>query len=441
MSSVARQAAAAADQAGDPARAAELARLALAEAGTPEQRAQAGITLAPLLTPLVTGLEDQEVTVAEAALADAAGEAELTARARFVLGRALLLAGRFAEAVPVADQAAAQARELGMADESLGARATAYFARRQLGEQDAAEEAALTAAATGGESVETALWVLTRMADWWWPADPARGEPIALAAHTLAVDQGVRASIRGAWARETLTLCRWLTGHWDDVDELAATDPLAVNDPTAGAVALECEVDIARGRLDLARRRLQLAEKVTTDALSRTFVAIVTADLCLAERDPATAAALCLAGIADPPPETGFADFETILVSRAVAALADARDAGDDVERAAAVLAAADRVEQRLAERPNPRLSAIPQSALRAHGSRLDGGGDPDLWRQAIELRTGQPYEIAKCRYQLAKALLAAGDTATADRELDLAADACRELGAVVLLDRITALR
>lgn len=82
MSSVARQAAAAADQAGDPARAAELARLALAEAGTPEQRAQAGITLAPLLTPLVTGLEDQEVTVAEAALADAAGEAELTARAR-----------------------------------------------------------------------------------------------------------------------------------------------------------------------------------------------------------------------------------------------------------------------------------------------------------------------------------------------------------------------
>lgn len=343
----------------------------------------------------------------------------------------------------MADEAVAGARAIGTGSDDgvvLGARATAFLARCRLGEVDAAEEAALAEAAAGCADAETGLWVLTRMADWWWPVDPARAEGLASAAYTYAVGQGVRSSVRGIWARETLTLCRWLTGAWDEIEHLAQSDPLAVDDATAGTVALECEVDIARGRTDRARRALEIAEKVTCDALSRTFVAFVTVDLHLAEGDPAAAAARCLDALSNPPPETGFADFEGILVACAVAALADAKESGVPLDHAAALLAAADRVEERAAGDPDPRLDAIPLSAMRAHRCRLGGHGDPELWRAAIELRAGQPFEIARCRYYLAASLLARGDTEGAHAQLAAAAEACRELGAVRLLERIEAL-
>lgn len=428
----------AATQAGRMAHAAELARLAVDEAGTGRERAAARLALAPLLTPLVTGRPDEEISVARAAIVDAGDDAELAARARFVLARAYLLAGRFRDAVPLADQARADAESLGIADTALGARATAFLARCHLGEQDPAEEDALAAAAADCPDVETGLWVLTRLADWWWPTDPVKGERSATAAYDLAGRHGIGTSVRAVWARETLVLCRWLTGHWDAIVDLARTEPLAVNDATSGTVALECQVDIARGRFDVARRKLDLAAKVTTDALGRAFLAIASTDLSLAEGDPAGAAAHSVESLTQLPPELGFADFEAILVGRGIAALADAVDSGIDVD-GSTLIAAADRIEQRASAEPNRRLSAIPLSALRAHRSRLTGRADPALWRAAIELRAEQPFEIARCRYFLAAALLP-GDPDEAHRQLATAVETCRELGAAVLLERIEAL-
>ncbi|MPY81031.1 MAG: hypothetical protein GEV04_21885 [Actinophytocola sp.] len=438
---VALAASRAANQSGDPRRAAALARTALGEAMTPRDRALARLALAPLLTPLVTGRQDEEIGVAELALQDAEDSADpaLVADARFVLARAYLLGGRFADAARLADGAASSGDDA----VALGARATAYLARCQLGDVDPAVATSLAEDARTCPDAETALWVLTRIADWWWPTDPARAEPIARAAYACATEQGVRSSVRGMWARETLTLCQWLTGRWDAIEDRMTTDPLAVNDATAGIVALECEVDIARDRLDRARRRLDLAAKVTTDVLNQLFAATATADLNLAAGDPAAAAACTLEALADPPPQTGFVDFEAILAARGMMALAEAHDDGTQLDAAPAVLAAADRVLARAEREPDPRLTAIPLSAIKAHRSRLDGG-DPELWRAAITLRHGQPFEIAKCRFFLAQALSASGataDTAAAKAELDLAAATFRELGASRFLASADSLR
>ncbi|MGH3519465.1 MAG: hypothetical protein ACRDQ7_19005, partial [Haloechinothrix sp.] len=439
LSEVARRASDAANHSGAMNRAAELARLAIESAQTQRERAQAGLTLAPLLTPLVTGDTTEEIAVATTAIAEAGDDRELVARGRFILARAHLLAGRFGDAIPLADKVAADGRRLGLDDLALGARATAFLARCQLGDGDPAEEVALAEAATASDDIETGLWVLTRLADWWWPTDTVKGERSALAAYDYAVDHGVRTSIRGVWARETLVLCRWQGGNWDGIEELANAEPLAINDATAGTVALESRVDIARGRLDLARRRLELAIKVTTDALGRAFIAVAMVEASLAQGDPAAAVAVCVENLADLPPQSGFADFESLLVARGLGALADARDAGIDIADPAALLAVADRVEQRASATPDPRLTENPLSLLRAHRGRLDGG-DPTLWEVAIDQRAELPYEMAECRFYLAKALLAARDPDGASRQLRAAAETCRELGAVGLLGRIDAL-
>lgn len=435
-STAAREASGAAYHAGEIGRAAELAQLAVDEAETRRERTLGRLTLAPLLTPLVTGSRTEEVTVAEAAIADAGDDRELATRGRFILARAHLLAGRFVDAIPIAEAVAADSRELNLADLALGARATAFLAKCQLGDVDPAEEAALAEAALASTDVETGLWVLTRLADRWWPIGPAKAEHAAAAAYDYAVEHGVRSSIRGIWARETLVLCRWLNGNWDGIEELAGTEPLAINDATAGTVALESQVDIARGNTERARRSLALAAKVTTDALSRAFIADAMVALALAERDPAAAVAICVESLAGLPPQSGFADFETLLVARGLGALADAGDDGIEIEDPTVLRAAADRAEQRALEAPSPRLTANPLSLLRAHLGRLDGG-DPALWLAAIDLRAERPYELAECRFYLAKALVAAGDAQGASAQLRAAAEACSALGDVVLARRV----
>lgn len=438
-SAVELRASRAADQVGAMTRAIELARNAIDTAGSPAERARARLVLAPRLTPLVTGEPGEEIAMARAAIEEAGGDRELVARGRFILGRAHLLAGRFAEAVRLADAVALEADQLGLAELALGSKATAYLARCQLGDGDPSVEAGLADAAVASEAVETALWVLTRLADWWWPTDAVRGERLAAAAYDYAAAHGVCTSIRGVWARETLVLSRWLTGNWDAVEGLANIEPVPVNDATAAVVALESMVDIARGRLGFARRRLELAAKVTSDALSRAFIDVSMIDLSLAEGDPAAAVALCVDGLAELPPPSGFADFEAILVGRGVCALADAAERGVATQDPSPVLAAADRVERRGLETPDHRLSDVPVSMMRAHRSRLTRS-DESLWRAAVDLRAGLPFEEARCRFHLAKALLAAGDSGAAREALERAAETCRQLGAVVLLEEIEAL-
>jgi DNA-binding CsgD family transcriptional regulator len=438
LSEVALAASHAAENSAEVTRAIELARRARETAETPLARARARIQLAPLLTQVQTWISS-DVEQATAAIDEAGDDAELAATGRYVLARAHLFASRFADALPIAETVAGEAEALGRADLALGARATAFLARSELGTVQPEIEAELIEAAQAAQDVETGLWVLTKIADWWWPVDAAKGEQIAMQAYEYASQHGVRSSLRGVWARETLTLCRWLDGNWDAMEQLADSEPLATNDATAGTVALEVEVDIARGRLKLARRRLELAQRVCADPLTDAFIAVTMVDLCVAEGDLDRAVSVAVEKLDTLPRSTGFVDMETTLVARAMGALADAHDAGIQLPGWGAIVAAAERVDAAQRSSPTPRLSLRPLSHLRAQHSRLSRT-DAGLWREALMNCLGHRYEAAERRTHLAQALLEQGDAAAAAEELRAAAETCRAIDAGLLMRRVQAL-
>jgi DNA-binding CsgD family transcriptional regulator len=75
-------------------------------------------------------------------------------------------------------------------------------------------------------------------------------------------------------------------------------------------------------------------------------------------------------------------------------------------------------------------------ATVHAEASRLTGGGDPALWRQAVEaFDYGSIYEQAIGRLRLAEALLAADDRAGATEELVAVAETTTKLGARPLAD------
>lgn len=79
----------------------------------------------------------------------------------------------------------------------------------------------------------------------------------------------------------------------------------------------------------------------------------------------------------------------------------------------------------------------------RAHAehSRLTGENDPELWRAATaEFDYGYRYEVARCRWRWAEALLGAGDRLGAQAQAGLAAEEAQAMGAAPLLAAVQGL-
>lgn len=435
---VALWAARAAQGTGDVNRARNLARLAIETASSPSERAEARLVLCALLSPDVTGESGPSLAEAVAALADAGDDAELAARATAAHARVRYLAGQFAEAIEPAEHAAGEAARLGLAAVALTARATALLARRELDEEvdDAAAERELIEQARGCADVDTGLWVLTRLAEWWFRRDLAEGARLAADAYAYASANGARSSVHGVWARETLTLCRLLSGDWDAVESLARNDPLPVNDLTAGAVSLEAQVLIHRGALGPARQLLTIAQQVAPDALSRAFTGIAWVGLLMAEDDPAGAVRLGVERLAQLPRTPAHQPIEASLVARTMGALADAHELGIPVPEAERLLADADRLLVGATDGTYSWRTSSPLSLLAAHRSRLTRS-DPELWQLAVSQRTERPFDQAVCRFFLAQALLERGDLAAATPELTNAHATLTRLGARVMIERV----
>jgi DNA-binding CsgD family transcriptional regulator/tetratricopeptide (TPR) repeat protein len=136
-----------------------------------------------------------------------------------------------------------------------------------------------------------------------------------------------------------------------------------------------------------------------------------------------------------------------------IAALADvavaARERHDRTTAAAAVERAErwEEVVQETARRGRPRGGTLgPEGRawlLRATGElrRAQGTADPELWRRVVaEFDYGYAYEVARSRFRLAEALLAAGDRSAAELELRAAHETAARLPAQPLLGEVLAL-
>lgn len=139
------------------------------------------------------------------------------------------------------------------------------------------------------------------------------------------------------------------------------------------------------------------------------------------------------------------------LAALAIAALADGSEADRrvGVEPALKVRHGDELLERAraTAERGRPRGGRLGPEGIawlrraEAEHSRLVGANDPVLWRAAVEaFGYGYRYEVARCRWRLAEALLGAGDREAARAELDQAIAEARAMGARPLLEAATAL-
>jgi DNA-binding NarL/FixJ family response regulator/tetratricopeptide (TPR) repeat protein len=443
------QAAAAASAAGERQRAAGLAEEAAATAAATADPAQAAVAQERLGQYLLHAGRVEEALRARAravALVPAEPPSRLRARVTAAMAQALINAERQEEARRWCDEALTVARAIGSAEEE----ADVLVTRGMIEEHDDPASARplyaagrARAAAAGNPEIESrALQDLA-----WLEFDLGN-----LAAARAVFDDGVELTQRtglgwsdvGITMRRGQCLVRYEAGDWDECERLAAAVPglapaLAVVE--LGAVALL--VEVGRGRPAAVKRLRDLAALAGLDPVIDMEVAGLEADQAtwhgdLERAESAVQRSLAILDTghfrASPTVENAWICAIGLVVQAELAERA--RAAGD-----AGSLRDAIAVGRMLLERAQTAVEqtrALHGVDLRAwhakaeaEWTRVQGRSDPKAWLAAVEAFSyGAVYEVARCRWRLAEALLAAGDREQATVAAQAARKTARRLGA-----------
>jgi len=364
--------------------------------------------------------------VLEGALADAAGDATLETELGARLGRLLVTAGRFREALAVVDPLAAADRAANTAARALGLEA-AVLAHAYVGELDRARErlAQLEGLGVLGEGRRAYLAALV--------AQLAGEESGALEGYRRALETGSRDGDVHTVAAVALNLGGLLAEAGAYAEALAASERavrelgrLGAGAELAAALVNAANLLVVVGDLPAARRALVRARGLVSDAQQTLALApalFVEGDLACRAGDPRAAVPLYRAAAAaylgGSQPHHAAAALAAAAVAAAEGArpedgrraLAEAERAGDpedadDLLRARGALALADGG----GDEPLAALAAKVEAAARRARER---GRRPRAWRfAALAARLGDR----------------AGDAATAHRSRDLARTVLQEV-------------
>jgi DNA-binding CsgD family transcriptional regulator len=243
-------------------------------------------------------------------------------------------------------------------------------------------------------------------------------------------------SVRGLQA-----VVRYVTGDLAGATA-AATTVTGVPDPTRESLAaIGLYAAVARGDEGVVERALRVAGIADVDPLALLVAAGTGADALRMAGQPAQAADLAAEGARRIDERWGEWSLGGIwLAAQGIAALSDV--ARVPAQRADAVARAErwEEIAQQTAARGRPRGGVLgPEGRawlLRctAELQRARGEADVGLWRAVVAaFDYGYPYEVARSRWRLAEALVAAGDRAGAAVELCAAARTAVALGAAPL--------
>jgi DNA-binding CsgD family transcriptional regulator len=445
----------AAHAAGDPDRAAQLVRQALALVDQARQPQRAGLheqlarCLLWLGDPDALGEQQQAVR-----LVPPAPSAE---RARVLgwLAQLLVLVSRFAEARELAEEAFAIACQVGARAEEATARTALGYALVHLGEADAglAElEAARRLAAQAGDVI-LALRAIVNHSDGLLAAGRL-DQAAALALDGL--DQARRlglARLNGPILAYNATQALVALGRWDQAERVsrqglegAPSDAASATLPLARAA-----LELGLGDLDAAEARLQAIRQLLPASIPGVqkagplFCAL--AELKLWRGDPEQAKQLVTQAVplvAANPREAAPLYALGVRIEADRAELARARhpsQAAPDDATAAALLDRLGQAAQGPAAAGLPELAAWHATAL-AERTRQQGPADPAAWATAAAAweRLGQPYRAAYAAFRQAEALSAGGDRDRATTVLRRAAAITGRLDARPLDSEVTAL-
>jgi DNA-binding CsgD family transcriptional regulator/tetratricopeptide (TPR) repeat protein len=448
--------AAAAYAAGDPARAAELVRQALALVDPVRQPQRAGLLHEQLARCLrMRGDPGALVEQQEAVRLVAPEPSVERARVLGSLAQLLALLSHLEEAKGVAEEAAAIAGQVGVCAEEASARTALGGALMHLGDPDAGlvELEAARRLATQAGDVIVALRAIVNHSDGLLMA--GRLEEAVMVAR-----DGLQQARRLGLARSfgPLLACNatealFALGRWDEAErvsrealETAPSDPASVH-----LVLARAALELGLGDLDAAEARLQAVRRLLPDPIPE-----------------AQKAGPLLGGLAELALWRGHLDQARELVAEAVprvaadprraaplyalgvrvvadrAELARARHPGQpapDDGTATALLERLARATQGSAAAGLPEVAAWHALGL-AERTRQAGQSDPAAWAAAAAAweRLGQPYRIAYGGFRQAEALLASGDRESAAVVLGRAAEVTGRLGARPLDTEIRAL-
>jgi DNA-binding CsgD family transcriptional regulator len=442
--------------AGDPARAAELVRQALALVDQARQPQRAGLLHEQLAHYLRTigdpaALSEQQQAVR---LVPPQPSPE-RARVLGSLAQLMVIVDRIAEARGPAEKAVAIAGQVGAVAEEASARTALGGALLYLGNADAglAEQEAAVRLATQAGEVTLLLRAINNHSYTLLAA--GRLEQAA----TVALD-GLQQARRLGLTRSygpglagNATEALVALGRWDQAEQVSR-DALATASYDAGSVSLtlvRAALELARGDLDAAQARLQAVRRLLPAPIPEAqnagplFAGL--AELALWRGDLEQAKQLVAQAVPQVEANPCYAAPIYVLglrVEADLAELARARHPGqppDDDGTAAPLL---DRLEQAATGRAGaglPELAAWQALGL-AERTRQQGASDPAAWAAAAAAweRLGQPYRAAYAGYRQAEALLAAGDRDTAAQVLGRAAAITGRLGARPLDGEIQAL-
>jgi DNA-binding NarL/FixJ family response regulator len=242
----------------------------------------------------------------------------------------------------------------------------------------------------------------------------------------LARRTGLGWSRFGIYMRREQLAVRYLTGEWDECERLLEAVPeLVTTLAAAQVVAQGLGVLVARGRPAAPVRLRQLAGLAAADPALDRDVAVWEAELASWQGDPERARSAIRRGLAaadavehfDQALEGAWVAVNGLTVEADLAE--QARAAGDTATLADATAAGHALLERVRADAERaPRVGLAHDVHVRARHARaeaewtrLQGRSDPDRWQAAVDaLSYGHVYAVARCRWRLAEALLAAGD-------------------------------
>jgi DNA-binding NarL/FixJ family response regulator len=276
-----------------------------------------------------------------------------------------------------------------------------------------------------------------------------------LAAARAVFDEGVELAQRtglgwsefGITMRRGQCLVRYEAGDWDDSERLAAAVPgLAPALTVVGLGAAALLVEVGRGRPAAAKRLRDLAALAGLDPVIDMEVAGLEVEQATWQGDLERAESAVQRSLAildtgqftySPTVEEAWICATGLVVQAELAERA--RAAGD-----AGTLSDAIAVGQMLLERTRAAVERPDRTAVshdvylrgwhakaEAECTRLQGSSDPARWQAAVEAFSyGHVYEMARCQWRLAQALLSTGDREQATVAAQAAHKAAVRLGA-----------
>jgi DNA-binding CsgD family transcriptional regulator/tetratricopeptide (TPR) repeat protein len=451
----------AAGLAGEPVRAIELAYRAIRLCDADADRPGGVLARAELVRRLVEGdATDPKVRPAEEAVRlaeDDAVDAGTAALARVVLARALLSARRTDEARPQAERALEEARAAGVPGLEVEALTTVALLAEIEGDREAAADqlaAAVRLARAEGELFAELRAHYSLASLHYYHGDVSGSLPVLRAAMTRVTESGLRWSDPGIELRVLNAIALYVEGELDGSLEAAGAPESQPPDVAAARLAaVSCYAAVARGLPDAERRLAALRESWDADPQVALVAGGCEADRLLWEGDFAGAIEVTERAQTHLDNAVGEGMYGGLWLSAlGLAGLADqaayCRQRRDEAGAAAALkqgdvlLQRVERIVEGGRGRPGdlgPEGRAWHARALAEH-ARLRGEPAVEEWQQALEaFGYGHVYELARCRWRLAEAWLAARNRAEARPHCFAAAASADRMGAFPLQRAVAA--